>query len=261
MKLTFLGTGAADWDRPDESGMMRRFSSALLDGVLMLDAPATALELLAPDAPVQAVLLTHSHRDHFCLDTLSALAARRKQRGEPPLAVYVESGWAEAVSGGHIQVCPLKPLEPFQAAGYEVLPLPANHIAAFPGEQPVHYRISRGGRALVYATDGAWMPYAAVAALREREPFDALVIDATIGDGHEDDYRVFEHNSLPMVRMMAQSLLATGQLKAGGRVYLTHLARTLHPPRAELEAALRPPYLAAYDGLTVEIGSGCRDMP
>ncbi len=253
MKLTFLGTGAADWEQPDESGMIRRFSSALLDGILMLDAPATALELLAPDALVQDVCLTHGHRDHFCLDTLKELAARRKARGESPLIVHVEAGWAGEVSGDHIRACPLKPLEPFQAAGYEVLPLPANHIPRFPKERPVHYRISRGGRTLVYATDGAWMPYAAVAALRARKPFDALVIDATIGDGHDGDYRVFEHNSLPMVRMMTQAFQATGQLKADGRVYLTHLARTLHPPKAELEASLKPPYIAAVDGMTVEI--------
>ena len=92
MKLTFLGTGAADWEQPDESGMIRRFSSALLDGILMLDAPATALELLAPDALVQDVCLTHGHRDHFCLDTLKELAARRKARGESPLIVHVEAG-------------------------------------------------------------------------------------------------------------------------------------------------------------------------
>ena len=64
------------------------------------------------------------------------------------------------------------------------------------------------------------MPYGAVAALRAQAPFDALVIDATIGDGHDGDYRVFEHNSLPMVRMMVESLRANGQMKAAGQVYL-----------------------------------------
>lgn len=253
MKMTFLGTGAADWDQPDASGEIRRFSSALLDGALMLDAPATALELLGPEVLVQEVLLTHGHRDHFCLDALRELAVRRRERGASPLIVHVEAGWAGEVSGSHIQVRPLKPLEPFQAAGYEVLPLPANHVPRFPDEQPVHYRISRGGRTLVYATDGAWMPYGAVAALRAQAPFDALVIDATIGDGHDGDYRVFEHNSLPMVRMMVESLRANGQMKAAGQVYLTHLARTLHPCRRDLEASLAPPYRAAYDGMTVEI--------
>ena len=230
MKLMFLGTGAADWNVPDASGAIRRFSSALLDNRLLVDIPATALELLPEE-----------------------LALMRKSQGAQPITVHAQEGWADRISGEHIHVEPLRVLEGFNAAGYEILPLPANHIPTFPGEQPVHYRINDGTKTLVYATDGAWLPYPAVHALREREPFDALVIDTTIGDGQEGDYRVFEHNSLPMVRIMVDTFLSTGNMKAEGTVYLTHMARTLHPPRNVLEASLEAPYVAAYDGMIVEI--------
>ena len=253
MKIMFLGTGAADWNKPDASGAIRRFSSALLDGKLLIDIPATALELLPEDNCISDVIITHGHGDHFNLEALRKLALMRKTKGAEPICVHVEEGWAEHVSGEHICVKPFDVLEEFEAAGFTLVPLPANHIPTFPGEKPIHYRITDGEKTLVYATDGAWMPYPAVHALREREPFDALVIDTTIGDGQEGDYRVFEHNSLPMVRIMVDTFLATGNMKKEGTVYLTHMARTLHPPRDVLEASLEDPYVAAYDGMIAEI--------
>ena len=44
MKLTFLGTGAADWAGPDERGEYRRLTSTLLDGCLLIDVTATVLD-------------------------------------------------------------------------------------------------------------------------------------------------------------------------------------------------------------------------
>lgn len=253
MKLMFLGTGAADWDRPDASGAIRRFSSALLEDRLLIDIPATALELLPEDAEVADVILTHGHGDHFNLEALQKLAFMRQEKGLLPLTVHVHAGWADRIHGEHILVKPLTAFEPVQAAGFEILPLPSNHIPTFPGEQTMHYRITNGEKTLVYATDGAWLPYPTVYALREREAFDALVIDTTIGEHQEGDYRVFEHNSLPMVRIMVDTFRKGGQLKETGTVYLTHMARTLHPPRDVLEAGLEAPYIAAYDGMVVEI--------
>ena len=79
------------------------------------------------------------------------------------------------------------------------------------------------------------------------------MIDATIGDGHEGDYRVFEHNSLPMVRIMVESMQKTGMLKPGAPVFLTHMARTQHGRQAELEAANPAPYVVCRDGLRAEV--------
>ena len=46
MKLTFLGTGAADWQQPEPSGEFRRNASMLVDGALLMDGNATILDML-----------------------------------------------------------------------------------------------------------------------------------------------------------------------------------------------------------------------
>ena len=75
------------------------------------------------------------------------------------------------------------------------------------------------------------------------------MFDATIGDGHEGDWRIFEHNSIDMVRLMLKTLYKTGRLREGAPVYLTHLARTLHGSQAELEARTEKPFVVCHDGM------------
>ena len=40
-----------------------------------------------------------------------------------------------------------------------------------------------------------------------------------------------------------------GVLKTGAPVFMTHLARTLHPSHDVLVARMEPPFIVAYDGL------------
>lgn len=61
--------------------------------------------------------------------------------------------------------------------------------------------------------------------------------------------RCFEHNSVEMLRVMLKTMLATGVLKTGAPVFMTHLARTLHPSHDVLVARMEPPFIVAYDGL------------
>ena len=128
----------------------------------------------------------------------------------------------------------------------------ANHRVSDSTEQTLHFRIRRGSAAVLYATDGAWLLKDTVAALADT-PLDAIIWDATIGD-MPDDYRVFEHNSLAMIRLMKESLKTQGVLTDETQIILTHLARTLHPPHRTLAPELvKEGLLAAYDGMAVEL--------
>lgn len=250
MKILFLGTGAADWKKGLDD--YRRFSSALIDNCLMIDAPGESLELMPEDANIGSLIFTHSHNDHYDPETVKRLAALRTEKGLSPLRIFAESSWVDRIDAPGAEKTAATLLVPFETEGYRITPLPANHMTENPAEQPVHYLIERNGTRLLYATDGAWMQLRAVKALG-KEPLSALVIDATIGDGHEGDYRVFEHNSLPMIRIMTDTFRHTGLLPEGAPVILTHMARTLHPGRNELEASLEPPFTAAYDGRVIDI--------
>ena len=81
----------------------------------------------------------------------------------------------------------------------------------------------------------------------------AAVFDATIGDGFDGDYRIFEHNSIDMVRLMVATLKKQGRLAEHAPVFLTHMARTLHGTQAEIEAKLEEPLAAVYDGFCAEV--------
>lgn len=243
MKIQFLGTGAADWAGPDDRGEYRRMTSTLLDETLLIDATSAVLEQIADKDKITDVFLTHSHADHFDLAALKALA---------PCRIYAHESWASEISGAGLQVISLKIGQPVVAAGFSVLPMPANHSTERAYEQPLHYLIEKDGKRLLYATDGAW--------LLNREhhligakTLDAAVFDATIGDGFDGDYRVFEHNSIDMVRLMTATLRKTGRLLPNAPVYLTHMARTLHGTQREIEEKLSAPFVACCDGLCVEI--------
>lgn len=250
MELLFLGTGAADWHGTEPD--YRRFTATLVDNTLMLDASHQALELMPEGVLPEILCFTHSHRDHFCLETVRTLATRRREAGLAKLLVAAEKSWISRIDVPDAELLPLTPLVPFAASGYSILPLPANHETDIPEEQPLHYLVEKDGKRLLYATDGAWMLRKAVTAMG-KTPLDAMVIDATIGDGHDGDYRVFEHNSLPMIRVMVRTFLDTGLLPEGAPVYLTHMARTLHPDAKTLAASLTKPLTATYDGLRIRI--------
>ena len=74
-----------------------------------------------------------------------------------------------------------------------------------------------------------------------------------MGEKGDEDFRLFTHSSVNTVHRIVKMLLARKRLllKDGQGVYLTHMARTLHPTQAELDATLPAPLKAAYDGLEV----------
>lgn len=249
VEVLFLGTGAADWpaEAPARGAEHRRFSSALVNGRVLIDCGPAVPEALATfgadPAGITDVLLTHSHGDHCSPRTLEALAGRRPAG----IRLWADAGALEGIPEmAGVARNPVRHGEGFAAGGLSVTPLPANHVVA-PGEQPLHYLIATETRTLLYATDGAWLLKPAWQALQGQR-LDAVIWDATIGEV-EGDWRIFEHNSLAMLRTMAQTLRAQGALKPDACIVLTHLARTLHPPHAELCGQVAPDgFVPAYDG-------------
>ncbi len=223
MKITFLGTGAADWraDHKDLEGY-RRNASALVDDVLLIDPGPDVPDALASfgkdAAGIRYILNTHRHRDHYCADTFSHLGGA---------AFY-----------------PMKAGECATLGKYRVSALAANHGTA---QEAVHFLITDGKKTIFYGMDGAWLLYDEVAAIQEAKP-DLAVLDATVGEG-VGDYRVFEHNDLAMVRLLKAALSPHVR-----RFCISHMSRKLHKPHAQLAADMaRDGIEVAFDGLTLEI--------
>ena len=120
------------------------------------------------------------------------------------------------------------------------------------GENTLLYNISDGKKSIFYGLDSAWLPYETWSALL-KAPVDCIILDVTLGDA-EGDYRIFEHNNIPMVDIMLQTARSQKALKEGGKAVGTHFSKYEHKCHEKLSERLEQlGMLAAYDGMEIEI--------
>ena len=254
MEVTLLGTGAADgWPNPwcscasctdaRRRGEQRQPTSALVDGVLLLD--------LAPGLPphgislarVHTVLVTHAHPDH-CAPF--ALLWRHWVLRDRPLTI---AGPAEVLAecrpwlapGAPVELLEVAPGRPFTCGGYTVRPLAAAH------EVPtVLYDVTGpDGDRLLYATDTGPLPEATLEATRGAA-YDVVLLEETFGDVRDHGTGHLDLGSFP--DQLAR-LRDVGAVTAGTDVVAVHLGHH-NPPAPLLEQRL-----AAHGARTVPDGS------
>ena len=224
MKITFLGTGAADWKLEKHKGMegFRRNCSVLIDDCLLVDPGPNvpdALESFSKEQKnIKYILNSHRHGDHFNQGTMDLLS--------------------------HAEFFPMKEGEVLSFGKYTVTALKANHGTC---AGAVHFIISDGEKKLFYGLDGAWLLYEEVAEIK-KEGIDLALLDATVGNT-VGDYRIFEHNDLNMVILLKARLQQFVK-----RFMICHMARTLHASHSVLSDQMKHYGIeVAFDGLEVEI--------
>ena len=260
LAVRFLGTGGADWKGPDDRGEHRRLTSLLVEQTFLIDFTATARDMLPEGLRPEIIFYTHSHRDHYQPKDALEAGVRQVFVNESILQKVKDDFEAAAAQLG----CPAPIISSLshgastRVGDVVVTALPSNHFVS-PTEQTQMYLLEKGGVRLLYATDTGGLPAHAAriagidAHKKPGQPITALIMEATMGPGHEDDYRLFSHSSVETVHQTWRVLNATGRYTPpeGQPVYLTHMARTLHGTQAELDATLPAPLRAAYDGLEV----------
>jgi len=226
MKIRFLGTGAADWVlcKEPQKGNYRHLSSAVIDGVLLID-PGPEVFISAEKfgidlSGVKYIINTHSHSDHYSLDTLEKL----------------QKAGAEFIS--------FAPEEQKTVGEYAISAYEGNHGTA---TDTVHFIIEKDGKRIFYGLDSAWLLYKEVAAIK-KNGVDMAVLDATIGNV-DGDYRIFEHNNLLMVKEMQKTLKPFVK-----KFVISHMAYTLHDPHEVLSQEMQESdIVTAFDSLELEV--------
>ncbi len=261
LRIRFLGTGAADWNGPDERGEHRRLSSVLIDNQILIDYTKQARDMLPADCHPHTILYTHSHGDHYNPSDAIQLGIRSVYLSQTWFDIAV-SEFRKAAKELNLPMPELRPLcigQSLQLGDLTFSPLPANHATSHTMEQTLIYLVEKGPVRLLYATDTGGLPavatrLAGIDAHQAGQPITALIMEATMGMKHEVDFRLFTHSSVRTVERTVEVLTQTGRYKPhpGQYVYLTHMARTLHGTQAELDAQLPQPLRAAFDGLEVE---------
>ena len=252
MELTFVGTGAADWDWANMPPGTRGSTATLVNGACLVDAGPTVFNALgrcgvAP-AQISDVVVTHSHYDHFVPETVAAIAS---SRGDG-LMVWASPQALAKLDGVNCVRREIHPGMKFVCAGLEFTALPSNHSTADAEEETMHYFVEDGGATLLYALDGAWMLAKArhiLAAALHGRALDAVVWDATCGETLHDR-RFSEHNDLAMIEALRAAMLSVGLVSESTAHIFDHVACGLWPETAEGRAALA----AKYGGILAEDG-------
>jgi len=266
-KFTFVGTGAADWPVSDKSFykdfftnrearmQQRKFSCAIYKDIL-IDCGKMAFELLCEQqqdfSKLSHIIITHSHPDHFDAFTLSQLCTRIF-----PVQLTI---WGVKDLEVQLPVCKnltfhcIECFKPFEIGAMRITAVPSNHWVVETGEQTVNFLIQdiEEDKTIFYGLDGAGIPIISWNELSKYK-YDLIVLECTTGCD-ENDKRAFSHNNVTMVKILAGALRAYKVLKPEGRIYVSHIAATLHKSHKELQTQLNEiDVIVAQDGLCIEI--------
>jgi len=276
-EVVVLGTGAADgWPSPfcdclscadmRQLGRVRTTTSALLDGVILLDAgaavPSSAARAGRSLREVHHVLVTHAHPDHLDPALLLWLdwnpTPHTLHLWGPPAVVRACRDW----------IGPRTPVELHEVAPGEQMTLPtpsgayvaraiaARHEGCTPdavAAEAVIYDITTpsGGR-ILYATDTGLIDD--VAPMRDAA-YDVILIEETFGD-HLDHGT--GHLDLATLPVMLERLADIGAHTSSTQVVAVHLGHH-NPPETLLRDRLAAWGVRLVDDGTV-IGAPRREL-
>lgn len=264
MKLKFLGTGAADWNIEDyESGKFhRRLSSVLIDGDLLVDPGPNIFHFAETEGTpdmldgVKNIIVTHSHGDHFCPETVKKLCYGKDVAlwADPVCLKVLKNALGEDVCSG---ICfhetHVRQPEPYRIGDYEIWSLTANHFSGDPEEITRLYLIGKGGRMLYYGCDSAWIPTDSWYVIKY-QPINVMIMECTCGTLAPNDWRIFDHNTVEMLELMLTTFRKYNYFAPDVRYYISHLSKTMHTDHETLSEDMKKLGVTpAYDGLEIEI--------
>lgn len=292
MEIVVLGTGAGEsypglwcacencsYARTHGGKNIRGNCSVLIDGVLMIDMPDSALHNAARFgvslAEVRGLLVTHPHTDHFAPDHLwernypneldvlprEEIVNRRSVPCALPLPcmdIYGTHFVGEAIArAGDVTLPPeeyhfsfhkIQGGDSFETCGYTVTALTAEHGCA---GYTVNYIVEKDGLSLLYASDtGGYREDVAETIFRRR--FQCVFLETTMGNipisGRSG------HMNLESAEKFLDRLKERGSITEGTQIYLTHLSPHWTPPHDILAPAMEQKGIGvAYDGQTIRV--------
>ncbi len=244
MKLQFIGCG----DAFGSGGRSNTCFHVTGEGVnVLIDCGATSLpalkrEKIAREA-IDLVLITHFHGDHFAGLPFLLLDAQFSRRTRPlviagpqgiemRLAQVMEALFensSKTKQKFELAVVALKPEEPQSFGALTVTPYPVVHGSS--GGPFLAYRIEAEGRVIAYSADTEWTE-TLVPLARDADLFIAEAYTCEKVVKNHLDLKTLEAH-LPEIRPR--------------RLILTHMSDDMLTRLDTL------PYMAAHDGLTVEV--------
>lgn len=272
MKLQYLGTAAYEGipaffcqcntcteARRRGGKDIRTRSQAILDDRLLIDFPAdTYMHYINFDIKlrdIKACIITHSHSDHLYAEDLVARETPYCDlRGGEPLVVYGGRDAYDkmkAINNEPENWRPelVKPFEAFDADGYTVIPLNANHAL---NTSPYIYLIEKDDKVLFYSNDTGLYPEETWDFLKSyKKRINLVSFDCTKGS-QKQDYP--SHLSLPDCIEIREELCRMNLCDDNTKYVLTHFSHNGKDCLYDdmVKAAAKENFEVAYDGMVVE---------
>lgn len=270
MKLKYYGTAAAEGfpgmfcecdtckrARAVGGRSIRTRSQSALDGRILIDAcPDTYLHVLNHGldlTKIKAVLITHSHFDHFDPGVFECLAKGKAVRFADKLDVYAGEKVCERLAGvvpERIVLHPVVAFESFETYGYTVRPVPAMHSSA---TSPFNYIITKDGRSILYAHDTGEYSDDVYDRIKDSGViFDLLSLDCTYGISYKE--QCDHHMNVDTMMRMVKRFSDMGMLSRNSVVVANHFSHFCGNTYDELcELTKNSGIVVSFDGMEVEI--------
>ncbi len=278
MQIKFLGTGAAegvpamfcncqfcDFARRSGISEVRTRTQVAINGDLLIDFPPEAyyhsFAMGVYLSAVKALLVTHSHMDHFYAHDFILRGYKYASLEEDVLDIYgndeVQKVFNECTAremkpqvAPHVRFNRVGSFSVFEVCGYKVIAVPAEHTKA---EDALLYYVERDGKGYLHLHDTGNLSDEAVSFLaRKGAHADVVAYDCTFGETAGNF--VSRHMGIPDVVVIRDKLLSAGVIGNSTINVITHFSHNCAPSRSKMDALARQYGLvAAYDGFTLDI--------
>ena len=278
MKITFLGTGAAEGVpamfcscefckelRKKSPSYYRSRTQVMIDDKLSIDFPPEAytnsVRFGVDLSALEILLVTHSHMDHFYAHDFILRGYKYAELEKNVLQIYgnseVKSVFDECTRremksevASHLNVTVVKTYEAFAIGDYKILTVPAVHGTK---EDALLYYVESKNSGYLHLYDtGALSDEAIDYFVKNNAKAQVVALDCTFLEApHKDGTR---HMCITDCVDIINRLKSRGVADESTRFIITHFSHHSSPNEEKLKA-IENKYsvTAAYDGLSIEI--------
>lgn len=271
MKITFLGTGAAEGvpspfcdcatclhARKNKGKNIRKRSSILINKDLVIDLGpdfvTAASSLGLSFSSLKYAMVTHSHFDHFHPNNLEIRSSRYIKPSPNPIHLVAgptvfneidKIGFKDEDLG--ISRLPILPFKSVSLPPYSIYTISATHALNL--GDAMNYVIDDGINKILYATDTGIYDESTFNKIADSK-FKLIIIDLTNGEGKTS----MNHLNIAGLKLMINRFKDIGVISNDTSIYATHFSHKKNPPHNELELSLsKLGVFCSYDGLIVNI--------
>ena len=275
MKIKFLGTAAAEgvpgmfchcktceYVRQHRGKDIRTRSQSLINDDLLIDFPAdTYMHVLHGELNLHNIhhlIITHHHSDHFYPEDFTMRAnGMATLCDDNPFCIYAVDTIINSlekdeimrmmIKQGRFKLFKIIPFIPFEANGYKITPLEADHPNA---TNPLIYLIQKEGKTLLYGHDTGMLPPKTREFLVKTKPtIDLVTLDCCYGLSKcEKNHMGIEACIKEFNWLKENDLINDKTIKV-----INHFSHNINPLQHILEEHASPLGIkVSYDGLAIE---------